>query len=496
MPDVISATRPSTIAVATRVVPIETVDPMGAYVRLVERFGSDEVFLLESRGGPAADSRHAILGFRALLTVSVERGVVRFDGEPAVARRARSAAAPLLREVDGELMLGASRALWDVLRAVQSAFSGPLEHFGFMSFFGYDTAHYVEDLPRLIEGAHGTPDVCVVLHQGRIRMDVLTGATTLYVHESDHWPELPVPAVRALLDGLAGAPAEAAPPVVAPFTVSDDTDEATFVARARRCLEHIAVGDIYQIQIGHELTIRSAERPLDVYRRLREASPSPYTYLARVAGQTLVGASPELFARVEDGELVMRPIAGTLPHRPGEGTRAEADGSPLLRDPKEIAEHVMLIDLCRNDIGQVCERGSLTERGMFVVERYSHVSHLVSTVVGRVGSADAYDIIPALFPAGTMTGAPKIRAMEIIESVETSRRGWYAGAVGLIDFNGRLNLALCIRTLFHAGDSYRIRASAGVVADSSPQGEWRETLAKMSAACWAVTGTELLPCEP
>jgi anthranilate synthase component 1 len=183
----------------------------------------------------------------------------------------------------------------------------------------------------------------------------------------------------------------------------------------------------------------------------------------------------------------MRPIAGTIAL--DSGPRAAAR---LRSDPKEIAEHVMLVDLCRNDIGRVCDRDTLDVPDMLAVDRYSHVAHLVSTVVGEVSDADAYEVVRALFPAGTMTGAPKIRAMEIIESVESSRRGLYAGALGLIDFDGAVNLALCIRGLTHSGTTYRTRASAGVVADSDPGAEWRETLAKMSAAYWAVTGKELV----
>jgi anthranilate synthase component 1 len=242
------------------------------------------------------------------------------------------------------------------------------------------------------------------------------------------------------------------------------------------------------VQIGHELAIRSTADPLTVYRRLRERNPSPYMYLATLAGQRVIGASPELFVRIEDRTVTMRPIAGTVPR----GGHADLETSHrLLADPKEVAEHIMLVDLCRNDIGRIARRDTLHVSDQLAVERYSHVLHLVSTVHGRA-EKDAYDTIAALFPAGTMTGTPKIRAMEIIESVERSRRGLYAGALGLIDVGGYTNLALCIRTLFHHGGVYRTRASAGIVADSAPGAEWTETLAKMSATHWAVTGKELL----
>jgi anthranilate synthase component 1 len=254
-------------------------------------------------------------------------------------------------------------------------------------------------------------------------------------------------------------------------------------------MKHIAIGDIYQVQIGHELTMRSAADPVEVYRRLRARNMSPYMYLTSVAGQLVIGSSPELFVRVADGTVVMRPIAGTAPRGRAPD---EVVGRELRANPKEIAEHAMLLDLCRNDIGRICLPDTLNVPEALFVERYSHVLHLVSTVTGQVEpDKDGFDIIAALFPAGTMTGAPKIRAMEIIEAVEHSRRGLYAGTLGLIDVGGYVNMALCIRTLIYRDGVYRTRASAGIVADSVPEREWTETLAKSNAAHWAVTGREL-----
>ncbi|NKE57573.1 anthranilate synthase component I family protein [Lentzea sp. PSKA42] len=444
-------------------------DPLTTYLALAERFGEEDVFLLESPSGPETDRRHAVVGFGVLLTLSVYGDDVRLTGVPAVVEAVRSRIS--LPFCD----------LWELLREAQSTFP-PTPDFGFLSFFGYDTAHHVERLPRTIPCDHDEPDVCLVLHQGRVRFDLATGEAELLVHHSDLWPDLDPDAVLDALSVVPEAPETALPPAVC----VDETDEPAFRRNVRRALDHIAIGDIYQVQIGHELRITSPLAPIDAYRRLRERNPSPYMYLAHFAGHTVIGASPELFVRYADGVATMRPIAGTIPLDAGPEAAAR-----LRADPKEIAEHVMLVDLCRNDIGRVCDRGTLDVPDMLVVDRYSHVAHLVSTVTGRVSDVDAYEVVRALFPSGTMTGAPKIRAMEIIESIETSRRGLYAGALGLIDFDGTLNLALCIRSLTHAGTTYRTRASAGVVADSDPGKEWRETLAKMSAAYWAVTGKEL-----
>jgi len=449
---------------------VPAADPLTTYLALAERFGGDEVYLLESPSGPETDCRHAVVGFGVLLTLSVFGNEVRLTGVPAVVDAVRSKMSLPFDD------------LWEMLREAQCAFP-PTPDFGFLSFFGYDTAHHVERLPRTIPRSHDEPDVCVVLHQGRIRFDLATGEAELLVHHSDLWPRLDPDVVLRALRAVPEIPAPRFPPAVC----ADETDERTFRRDVRRALDHIAIGDIYQVQIGHELRITSSLAPIDVYRRLRERNPSPYMYLAHFAGHTVIGASPELFVRYAGGTATMRPIAGTIPLDAGPDAAAR-----LRADPKEIAEHVMLVDLCRNDIGRVCDRGTLDVPDMLVVDRYSHVAHLVSTVVGRVSDVDAYEVVRALFPAGTMTGAPKIRAMEIIESIETSRRGLYAGALGLVDFDGTLDLALCIRSLTHSGTTYRTRASAGVVADSDPGKEWRETLVKMSAAYWAVTGEELV----
>jgi anthranilate/para-aminobenzoate synthase component I len=489
------------VRVRTERLPAPRTDPLAAYLALRERFGDREVYLLESLSGPPADTRHAFAGFRPLLTVTVTGEAVAVAGTPALARLVPAALGDLAEaEPGGGLRLPGEGRLWDVLRAINGMFAAggsPGEFaFGFLAFFGYDTARHIEHLPYLIERTSPVPDVCLTLYQGCVRWDHATGTADLLVHQSDWWDDLPAGDVQAALLAAAEAgrdggatrrwPGPEPEPPAARW--ADDTTEEEFSRNAERCLRHIALGDIYQVQIGHELTIRSGIRPLDVYRRLRRLNPSPYMYLAPLGDQTVVGASPELFTRIEGGAVTMRPIAGTLPRDGADGAAAKLRG-----DPKELAEHVMLVDLCRNDIGRICAPGTLDVPDMLTVEKYSHVLHLVSTVVGQVDAvSDSFEAIAALFPAGTMTGAPKIRAMEIIEGVESSRRGMYAGALGLIDVGGYVNLALCIRTLFHAGNTYRTRASAGIVADSVPEREWRETLAKMSAAHRAVTGRELL----
>ncbi|MDA3647026.1 anthranilate synthase component I family protein [Saccharopolyspora indica] len=467
-------------------------DPLSAYCALAARFGREQVYLLESAAGPQRDVRHEFIGFGELLTVSVTRSLVRVTGIPVLRDGVRERMAPLLvRGADG-WRLREPRDLWPVLRVVQGMFdTGEAPHspgFGFLAHLGYDAARYIEDLPYLIDQEPELPDVHLALHQGCVVTDLDRRTSRVLVHSGDGWPELDADGIAELVAQARTGPANTT--AIAAESVHDDTTRESYLSDVERCHEHIAAGDIYQVQLGHEIAVTSSLDPSEVYRRLRHRNASPYMYLTHLAGHTVVGASPELFVQVEDGTVTMRPIAGTVPRH---GVADEVAARRLRADAKELAEHTMLVDLCRNDIGRICLPNSLDVPSELVVERFSHVQHLVSTVVGRAAEdTDVFDIIAALFPAGTVTGAPKIRAMEIIEELESSRRGLYAGAVGLIGCDGYANLALCIRTLIHSGDVYRTRASAGVVADSDAGREWVETLAKSSAAYWAVTGQELL----
>ncbi|MCY0942924.1 anthranilate synthase component I family protein [Streptomyces sp. H34-S5] len=488
-----SSPAPPEIRVTTRRRAVPPSATLPVYQAVAHRFGREHVYLLESTAGPDRDRKYQFVGFNDLLSLSVSDGTVQVEGAPALREAVLRRITPLLDDNNGTLRLPRLPDLWTLLREVHALFdaegSAVRFRFGFLGYFGYDTIRYVEDLPHLIDGRPDLPDVHLVLYQGSVVTDLDSGESELLLHESDHWAALDEDEIATLLARAETDHPEPVPGPVPPTDTSFDTEAADYRLNVERALKHIAVGDVYQVQLGHELSMRSTADPLEVYQRMRTGNASPYMYLASVWGQSIVGASPELFVRVEDGTVTMRPIAGTVP-RTGDD---EAAGARLLADEKEIAEHIMLVDLCRNDIGRICQADSLRVPDELVVERYSHVLHLVSTVQGEAEpDRDTYDIISALFPAGTMTGTPKIRAMEIIEEIEDTRRGLYAGAMGLIDVGGYTNLALCIRTLFHHDGVYRTRASAGVVADSVPDREWTETLAKMNAAYWAVTGKELL----
>jgi anthranilate synthase component 1 len=330
------------------------------------------------------------------------------------------------------------------------------------------------------------------MYQVMIEYDLVAGTVSISEHLCAAWDSLGIDEVEAIVSK--GSAAEPAPvgdeDLPAPTEAADSISRRQYLEAAARALEYIRAGDIYQVQLGHVLSVRSNASPVTVYARLRDRNPSPYCYIAPFGDRTAFGASPELFVGVDDRRVTMKPIAGTFPR--GATGEDESGTSTLRSDEKEIAEHVMLVDLCRNDISKICESKSLSVPDLMSVEQYSHVSHLVSTITGTLRrDCDEYDVLTAAFPAGTMTGAPKIRAIEIIEELETSRRGIYAGAVGLIGFSGDIELALCIRGAVHRGDQFVYRASAGVVADSDPDREWAETFHKLAAANWAITGEEV-----
>jgi anthranilate synthase component 1 len=255
-------------------------------------------------------------------------------------------------------------------------------------------------------------------------------------------------------------------------------DEETFSDAVRRAKEYIAAGDAYQIVLARRLDCRLQADPFTVYRALRTINPSPYLFFLRLGKTTIVGSSPEVLVRVEGDRIEERPIAGTHPRGATEAQDLAIE-QQMKADPKERAEHVMLVDLGRNDVGRVAELGSVKVTEFMVTERYSHVMHLVSHVIGRLrAGADAFDVLRACFPAGTVSGAPKIRAMEIIDEIEPTRRGPYAGAVGYVSYSGNLDSCITIRTIVCHGARASVQVGAGIVADSDPKTEWLETCSK------------------
>ncbi|MFG3497196.1 anthranilate synthase component I family protein [Streptomyces sp. NPDC047928] len=493
--------------------------PLDLYTALLAEWGEGEVFLFESLAGPADDRRaSAVVGHGRLAEIRVFADRVELD-----------AAEPLLRELvavaDATGMRGAAapddrvvvrrfrepERIWDLLRGAQALFAvdsevpGDAYAFGFLTTLAYEAAWHMDELPARDASRASGPDITFTLFRDTVWYgDDGTAPRRLAAEAPGLFPAPAGPsagdlAVRsASAVAWAGDPAaapdggEACPAAPVPRSVRDSVSRETFLSWAERCLEHIRVGDVYQIQIGHRVDVDTDLTPVDVYRRLRFRNPSPYMYLAPRAGGTLIGASPELFFRTVGDAIEMRPIAGTT-RRAGTDEENQRRIKEMLNSTKEQAEHVMLVDLCRNDIGRVSRPRTLSVDDLMTVEAYSHVFHIVSTVTGRLEpGADVWRSLCATFPAGTMTGAPKLRAMEIVDGLETEPRGAYAGAVGLVDVRGGWSeLALCIRTVVHDGRTFSTQSSAGMVAESTPEAEWNETLAKMGAAYWALTGEEL-----
>ena len=366
---------------------------------------------------------------------------------------------------------------------------------GLVGYFGYETVQHIEPSAlRASLGAPkpdplGTPDMVLLVSDELAVVDNVLGKLYLVVYadprEPDAWraarervrklkARLTAPLPRELV--LSELPDEARP-----AEVERTFSEAGFLEAVRRAKEHILAGDVMQVQISQRSSRDFTAPPLELYRALRGVNPSPYMFYFDFGDHHVVGASPEILVRLAGDTVTLRPIAGTRPR----GRTPEEDAATateLLADEKERAEHVMLIDLGRNDVGRIAATGSVKVTEKMVVERYSHVMHIVSNVEGRVRPGlDAIDVLRASFPAGTVTGAPKVRAMQIIDQLEPVKRGIYSGAVGYLGFNGDMDVAIAIRTAVLKDGRLHVQAAAGIVADSDPRSEWLETQHKARA---------------
>ena len=367
---------------------------------------------------------------------------------------------------------------------------------GLVGYFGYDTVRYIEprlaafDKPDLI----GCPDILLMVSDELVVFDNLSGTLQLIVHVDPAGTDA-LSRAEARLDQLEDRLRQAASVYKAGAGSDGIVEEADFVSgftregfqtAVARIKDYIVEGDAMQVVLSQRMSIAFTPPPLDLYRALRNLNPSPYMYYLDLGDFHVVGSSPEILVHVEDGTVTVRPIAGTRPRgrNEAEDRALEAD---LLADPKELAEHLMLIDLGRNDAGRVSETGSVELTEKMVIERYSHVMHIVSNVTGRIQPGmSAIDVLRATFPAGTVSGAPKIRAMEIIDELEPVKRGVYAGAVGYLSWSGNMDTAIAIRTAVIKDGMLHIQAGAGIVADSIPANEWEETMNKGRAIFRAV----------
>lgn len=471
------------------------------YNLLRSRYCDDQLFLLESISGPKKDCNKSIVAFDPVFTLKVKDNKLTLVGdEDVIDFICHHDDLADYSHTGNTIILASDQEPVECLRKIESLFevnyngaTGIISS-GFFGYYGYDAVFYFEKMKRSLSGDKGYATIHLTFYRGVIEFDLKSKKTILTINNSPFFSGLDIEEIKKIITMTGNLELvthydynyNARP------TVVFEQYEKWFT----KAKKHIDIGDVYQIQLGHEIEIESDISPFTVYLRLREFNPSPYMYFFQTSeGVYVIGASPEMFVTLtESGEIVMRPIAGTI-RNAEDPIIKENQRKKLLSDEKEKAEHLMLVDLCRNDIAHCSDPYTLEVDKLMITEDYSHVIHIVSNVLGRIKSSlDKYDVMAATFPAGTMTGAPKIRAMEIIEDTESSARGIYAGCVGYFGFNDTLLTALCIRTAIYHNGKYIIRASGGIVEDSTAIGEWNETISKLSSTYFAITDKELI-CE-
>jgi anthranilate synthase component 1 len=471
------AARYSVVPVSVRVL-ADRETAVSAFEKLV---GDAPGFLFESVEGGDRWARWSFLGWDPEFTVVSRDGVTTVEG----------------RQLD----LAPGNPL-EVLEDLLSRFETPdltglpPLHSGVVGYLGYDCVRYIETLPDRPPDDRGLPEMVWQFVGSLAALDRFDQTITLVrnVFPGDDPAKEYAAAVLALeqaagslSSGRSYVPRPANPPAIGLATRST-MERADFTKAVERTKRYVEQGDAFQVVISQRLETPFAGDAFGVYRSLRMLNPSPYLFYFKHPDVTVVGSSPELLTRVRDGRVFSRPIAGT--RRRGidqaEDVSLEAE---LLADPKERAEHIMLVDLARNDLGRVSEFGSVVMDELMVVERYSHVMHIVSGVSGKLrANQSPVDVIRAVFPHGTVSGAPKVRAMEIIDELEPVARGPYAGAVGYVDFSGNIDTAICLRTVIIADGAAWVQAGAGLVADSDPLREYEETMDKAAAALAAIEG--------
>ncbi len=456
--------------------------PLSLYLKLAHsQSGGKNTFLLESVVGGERFGRYSFIGLPARTLVR-SRGF----GEQAVTE-----------VVTDDVVVETSRLnpldfVAQYHQRFKVALQPGLPRFcgGLAGYFGYDTVRHIEK--KLVKSCPpdtlGCPDILLLQCEELAVIDNLSGKLYLIVYADPGQPQAYARAQARLAELRERLNTSVQAPPIKPspsHEIGREFAKDDYIAAVERAKELIAAGDFMQVQVGQRLHKRYTESPLSLYRALRSLNPSPYMYYYHFGDFHVVGASPEILVRQEqtpEGQKVtIRPLAGTRPR----GATPEADKAAeveLVNDPKERAEHVMLIDLARNDIGRIAKTGSVKVTEAFVVERYSHVMHIVSNVEGLLKDGmSSMDVLKATFPAGTLTGAPKVHAMELIDQLEPSKRGLYGGACGYLSYAGDMDVAIAIRTGIIKNDTLYVQAAAGVVADSVPEMEWRETEHKARA---------------
>jgi len=454
--------------------------PLSTYLKLASGPYS---YLLESVQGGEKWGRYSIIGLPCHTRLEVHGYTMRYFQDDT-----------LVEECQSENPL-------DDIRAYQQRYRVPdvpgLPRFtgGLVGYFGYDTVQYIES--HLGNHANvdpvGAPDIMLMVSEEVVIFDNLSGRLHVVIHADPNETEAYqngrarlLALTDSLSRGLPSQPNATQPGIIDEDALESSLPKAEFEAAVEKCRQYIRDGDIFQVVISQRMSMPFHARPLELYRALRTLNPSPYMFFVDLGAFQIASSSPEILVRLEQGEVTVRPLAGTR-RRGITPEQDQALAEDLLSDPKELAEHLMLIDLGRNDAGRVSQVGTVKLTDKMVIERYSHVMHIVSNVTGQIlPELDAIDVLKATFPAGTLSGAPKVRAMEIIEEVETDKRGIYSGAIGYIGWNGNMDTAIAIRTALIKDNQVYIQAGAGIVADSVPEKEWEESLNKARAVIKAV----------
>lgn len=461
--------------------------PVSVFLKLTQ---SDSVsFLLESVEGGEQIGRYSFLGVQPKGVLTVQGNAVRVTRNGNTVERALAPGEDALHAIAREFERVHPVKLDGLPRFVGGA----------VGYLAYDIVRAIEKLPDTATDDLGLPDAAflladtlVIFDHAKHRLIVLANA-----HNTGD-PDAAYDDALARIDAITAQLQQPLPPQPEPIpapeadrTLRSNVTRERFEEMVRAAKEYIAAGDAFQIVLSQRFSRTTTAQPFSIYRALRALNPSPYMFFLRFGDQfSLIGASPEMMVRLEDGTATVRPIAGT---RPRGATEAEdaALAAELLADEKERAEHVMLVDLGRNDLGRVCAYGTVRVPEMMVVERYSHVMHIVSQVEGKLRPGlDAFDLLRATFPAGTLSGAPKVRAMQIIEELEGTRRGPYGGAVGYFSFDGSMDTCITIRTMVMRGNTVYFQSGAGIVADSDPAREYEESVNKARAVAAAVESAE------
>ena len=481
--------RTHTVVPVYRRLTADALTPVSAFRKIDD---GDRAFLFESVVGGERVGRYSFLGAGPFVVFEASGAKTRtrnWDGAWADGE----AADPL-------------RVLEEQLATLRAPHLPGLPRFcgGAVGYAGYDTVRYVERLPNAPPDDRGLPDLSFALYDRMVIFDHVAKTILVVAHGQGDTRAAYDAACRevdklvAQLSRPGGDlpltdinPAKTAEPGKDVLDrVESNFTRGEFEEIVRRAVEYINAGDIFQVVLSQRFRAETTADPFDVYRALRVVNPSPFMFFVRAGGCTLVGASPEIMCRVDNGEVTNRPLAGTR----ARGATPDEDkqlADELVADPKERAEHIMLVDLARNDVGRVAQIGSVKISDLLAVERYSHVMHLSSTVTGQLRDGlTAFDALRAALPAGTLSGAPKVRAMEVIDELEPHRRGPYGGAVGYVDFSGNMDTCIALRTMVIRGTTCDVQAGAGVVADSRPAAEYQETVNKATSLLRALEVAE------